>query len=295
MIKRLLNVNQRMFLRRYVLGPLIIIINFLIIPIYLILPKRLWSLDRPIFIIGCPRSGTTMFVNTFKKHLDLADWSEAGQIIQLKYYDPNADHLMEEKDGNFFDSARIMIFLKVFILLKGRPRFVNKNPRNSLRIKYLKAFYPDALFVHLVRDGRAVVYSNLTQSHKDLFRRKLPFGGFCKPPEWRVYLQESSLCSLFAYQWKGIIKYVRSTAVDRLNPSNFLEVKYEDFCSKPHEVLSHVDKFCGLDPKRRDYVTIPERFDSRNFKWKQNLNESQITEITQVISDLLVFYDYSDG
>ncbi len=37
----------------------------------------------------------------------------------------------------------------------NKPRFVNKCPGNSVRIEFLQEIFPDAIFIHIIRDGRA--------------------------------------------------------------------------------------------------------------------------------------------
>ena len=43
--------------------------------------------------------------------------------------------------------------------LWDRPRFVNKNLQNSFRVRLLNLIFPDAKFIHIIRDGRAVAFS----------------------------------------------------------------------------------------------------------------------------------------
>jgi len=286
-----LNATTKSRIRKNVLGPTIWFINCFVFLIFKILPKNIWSLDRPIFIIGCPRSGTSILVEMFSKHKQIANWSEAGQILQLRYYGQNIGHLLEEKDLNSFDVSRIMLFFKLFTILARKKRFVNKSPRNSLRIRYLKCIYPNALFIHLVRDGRAVIFSSTNQTREDMFRQDLPFGGFCKPPNWRKYLNVTSLLIQFAYQWIEIEKYIKKTASKFLTDKNYLMVKYEDFCENPYSVLDQMDKFSGLSKEGR-HLAIPKHLQSQNFKWKTNLTESEIVDIEKVIGDYLLEYGY---
>jgi hypothetical protein len=278
--------------RKYFLGPFLNVVTLLCYPLYTLIPTRFWRLHRPIFIIGCPRSGTTLFVDMFSRHRDLANWSEAGQILQRHYYDPNIDHLMEEADLRAFDAARIAVLFKLCLLLRRRKRFVNKSPRNSLRIRYLKSIYPDAIFIHLVRDGRAVAFSNANETGKEKFREGLPFGGFCKPPNWRRYLNLASNYVRFAYQWFEITEYIQKTARDFLADGEYIELRYEDFCAKPHESLEKLDRFCGLPSQGRLYGSIPDRFDVRNHKWRKAVSPQDVLEMEKVMSDLLTAHGY---
>jgi hypothetical protein len=227
----------------------------------------------------------------FGCHQDLSLLSEGAQIIEPDYYNPNKDHLKEENHVTKSDYYRIKMLFKLFTLLKGKKRLINKHPQNSLRIRFLKALFPDALFIHLIRDGRAVVESNYSKANKDTFRRQFPFGNFPKPLAWRDY------CSLpritqFAYQWVDILKYIRKTASDFLLEDEYIEVTYEEFCRNPHQTLNRLDIFCGLDPKRRNYSKIPPKFENQNFKWQSKLTHEEINQIKNVVDNHLSEFGY---
>ena len=90
----------------------------------------------------------------------------------------------------------------------GKARFVNKHPRNSVRIDYLRRVFPDARFIHVIRDGRAVVSSIVAQIRGRARRAKQPMGGFCRPPGWRALLRDD-LVEQTALQWQAIVRHVR--------------------------------------------------------------------------------------
>lgn len=250
------------------------------------IPETFVRLDRPIFMIGCSRSGTTLFVDMFARHPDLAHWSEAGQIFELGYFDPDIDHVRTERDATPFHAWRLKAFLGLYTRLRGKARFVNKNLENSMRIRFLKAIFPDALFLHVIRDGRAVVRSSYAQIMKDRYRSRYALGFFPKPPAWKTYLPLPLLLRL-AHQWVDIIRHIRATASEVLSDQNYLEVRYEEFCRHPHEVLRRVDAFCGLDADARRSDEIPGHFAWQNFKWHQDFTEQEIADIEAILGDLL--------
>lgn len=67
--------------------------------------------------------------------------------------------------------------------LRGRTRFVAKYPRLSLRIGWLDALCPDARFLHMTRDWRAVVNSTVHRKVKRVNRGGGWFG--VRTPGWR--------------------------------------------------------------------------------------------------------------
>ncbi len=53
-----------------------------------------WRLRRPVFMIGCPRSGTGVAMRMFASHPRVANLSEAGSLWDPRHYnDGDADHL----------------------------------------------------------------------------------------------------------------------------------------------------------------------------------------------------------
>lgn len=190
-----------------------------------------------------------------------------------------------------FHRLRLRAFFGLFTSLKQRPRFVNKNPENSLRIPFLKKIFPDAIFIHLIRDGRAVVNSNYKQTELEPFRQKYPFCLFPKPPQWRKY-QNLPLILQFAHQWVDLLGHIRKVAITELSSENYIEIYYEDFCLAPHETLRKIDQFCGLPLSKRNYSTIPVAFNSQNFKWKDEFSNVQVKEIEEILGDTLIQYGY---
>ena len=277
--------HRNYIIRRYFYGPFLKAFSHLFFMFSKIIPESWYSLNKPIFVVGCSRSGTTIFIEYFKYHLDLCNWSEAAQIMELDYYNPEIDHLKNESDVTEFDKFRIQAFFGFKTKLFRKKRFVNKHPENSLRIRYIKKIFPDAIFVHIIRDGRAVVESNYSRSKIDLFRSYYPFGDFVKPPKWREYLC-LPLLEQFAHQWVDVVSYIRETAKEILSPNEYKEIRYEEWCERPHEILYELDLFCELDPNRRIYNKIPKKFKNYNYEWKERLSAEEVERINRIIEPL---------
>ncbi len=258
-----------------------------------LIPKSLQELERPIFVVGCSRSGTDIFMELFSSHADLSNWSEAGQIFELNYYNPNIDHLKSAASIKKSDAIRIKTLFGAYLRFQGKQRFVNKHPQNSLRIEYLNTLFPDAIFIHVIRDGRAVASSNYQKWKNEKFRQLYPFGCFPKPVNWRSYLELPILIQ-FAFQWKELVNHVRTTAASILSPERYLELRYEDFCSDPHGELARLDCACSLALHRRRYVQIPKKLNSQNHKWRQIMTVDEIIELEKIIAEDLAELDYWD-
>ncbi len=242
---------------------------------------------KPIFIIGSPRSGTTVFYKLFMKHPDLAYLTQLSNLfcdapffankilynyaanhgsrivsqkndiylLQWKHHNidyteaPNVWWKFHPKSRNdYLDSTNLRdeekkfyrLYLQKHLLLFNKKRFVSKKPSNSLRILYLNEIFPDAIFIHILRDGRAVAAS--------LLERKKRFGKFfgTSPPLLESIKAEDDIshCGL---QWQGIIRSINDDST-KLKPGQFLTIKYEDFINDWREILMSVFQFCDLDP-----------------------------------------------
>ena len=124
----------------------------------------LWAggaLERPIFIIGAPRSGTSLLYAILRTSSKLAHWpGEAHEVWEADYHPA-----LREWDSNALDASDLesdageRIKRSFFLVTGSRKRLIDKTPRNSLRVPFVNALFPDARFVFLMRDGRDNVNS----------------------------------------------------------------------------------------------------------------------------------------
>ena len=130
------------------------------------------QLKNPIFLIGCGRSGTTLLARLLGMHRDIANWSEANEILDPEWYPwrPTNHHLTPmEYDPVAFTKRwwldaqnrqdEIKAIFGAYQWLQRKAYFLNKSPFNTFRIPHLLEIFPNARFIHLSRDGRAVAYS----------------------------------------------------------------------------------------------------------------------------------------
>lgn len=242
-------------------------------------------LVRPIFMIGCPRSGTSISATLFGRHPDLANFSEAGEVWDPQHYgDPEADHDWTATDATPYEAARLHDRFEFARRVRQRSRFLNKHPRNSVRIDYLQAIFPDALFVHVVRDGRAVVHSILEMVEREPERKAVPMGAFCRPPNWRQYLCDDPV-EQASLQWREIVTYIlsrRGQLGDRYH-----EYRYEDLCQDTRGVLGRAFAFSGLRADADVLARIPEQLPSRNLKWQRTFGPAQVETMARIQGPLL--------
>ena len=244
----------------------------------------------PIFLVGSPRSGTTLAVNLFAEHPDVANWSEAGRLWDpVGYHDPDAEHHWPAERATPAEIRRLRRWCEWYRQTHGKARFVNKHPRNSVRIGYLRRVFPDARFVHVIRDGRAVVSSIVAQTRSRTRRQSRPMGGFCRPPGWRALLRPD-LVEQSALQWQAIVRHVWEQR-PALGP-DYCEVRYEELCARPRDVYRRLFEFAGLAAGAAELARIPERLESRSEGWRERLTGAEIATLEKTAGDLLAELGY---
>lgn len=303
-------------------------------------------LGPPIFIVGCPRSGTGILQQLLRLHPDVAWITPVTNRVFAwnKYFfeQPRTAFLLETLvqhmpsfmvprpyRGPFDGSLRIKgmpetseghaiwdcycrldphHYLTEEDLLPeatryfrnmtawhcnyfGRSRFLCKTPRNALRIRYLKAIYPDAHFIHLVRDGRAVAVSILKR--RRLFRGEETWWGL-KPPGWQDTLMRPPIVQC-GWTWKTCCAIASRDAAAILDPAHYHVLKYEHLASDPAGTLQHL--LAALDLSTTDYFTDEiwkylETLESRNHAWDKRLGAGQRTLLLDEISDALSTWGY---
>lgn len=244
-------------------------------------------LDRPVFIVGCPRSGTTVFLETFASHPAVAGLNDTTWLWDPDLENPDNDHVRTEADASPVLRRCLHARLDLYLTMRGARRLVDKLPRNALRIPFLRALFPDCLVIHVIRDGRAVVASLLALWQREASEplRQGPFGGFARPPGWRDLLRLPRL-EQFAHLWARLVPHARA-AGRRLPAGAYTEVSYEEFCRDPRGVVGRLHDWCGLAPHPRLAEAVPASLTARNDKWRTALAPDEQARVAAIIGPLL--------
>jgi hypothetical protein len=124
------------------------------------------SMDRPVFIGGASRSGTTLLTRLLSAHPELYVGPETGIFTGNR----NVDHLTRvTKLPNEWLSAVlrksccqgdfIQRLMRRLAADAGKPRWGEKTPANIRHIERILQFFPNASLIHIIRDGRDVACS----------------------------------------------------------------------------------------------------------------------------------------
>lgn len=193
--------------------------------------------DEPdhVFVGGAGRSGTTLLRAMLGAHPDLWCPPELKLVPLLAEFHARQGALAAELreagvSGEDLDRAG-RAWLRVFLEAGAPPgkRVVEKTPHDLLHTAWLGRLFPRALFVHVVRDGRAVASSLVRQRWVD------PASG--EPVEWCRDLASA------ARYWASVVTSVRVQAATV--PGRYLEVRYEDLVTEPRRTMEALLAFLG--------------------------------------------------
>ena len=181
------------------------------------------------------------------------------------------------------------------VRLQRRQRFSAKFT-GPPRITYLSNVFPEARFIHVVRDGRAVLHSLLRVGfwrkkggYDDLFWD----GNFPKSllEEWERSNHDPGV--LAAVQWRHIVSRCRTEA-RALNDGYYTEVKYEDFVANPEATLLRLTEFSDLSSclEIGEYLKNAPRLINMNHKYAEDFSPEYIELLTRVMQPALSEYGY---
>lgn len=216
-------------------------------------------LHEPIFIVGAPRSGTSLLYAILRSSSELANWpGEAHEVWEADFHPA-----MREWESNALGASDVTpkaasrIRMQFFLAAGPRKRLVDKTPRNSLKVDFVNALFPDARFVFLQRDGRDNVNSLINAWRSPRYRTyRLPtphsipgtdpdWWKFVLYPGWRDDCN-GPVETVAARQWK-ICNESAMAALDALGESRWAGVRYERLIENPEQETQRVSGFLGLD------------------------------------------------
>lgn len=238
--------------------------------------NRTPRLDRPIFIWGAPRSGTTLLYKLIGQHPAVAYPTDAtGDPREgTGYWWDVFGELRGLAPAALADPVKVRRMRAAYADLvreQGKARLLEKTPFMVLWVPLVNVVFPDALHIHIIRDGRAVVNSilyKLRYSKKDKdqqFVEERVLYGPC-PPELvdPVSLPQAER---HAQQWRLLVEHGRQAQT--LLGERYLEVRYEDLTAHPRETMSTVMSHVQL-PVDEEFLVAhyAHRLENRNSKWR---------------------------
>lgn len=270
------------------------------------------------FLVGCPRSGTTLLQAMLDAHPQVAvppeshfiprlvrrfsaGWhgsARAGRFADALFEGRRFDYwgiprerviaLIEEHEPADV-AAAVRLLFATWAADAGKPGYADKTPRYLGHVERLAALLPEARFVHLIRDGRDVSLS-LAES-------------FERGP------QSAAQGALY---WSARVDAGRRQG-DAVGPDRYLELRYEELVADPEPELRRMCGFLGLafEPAmlepgvraERIAAGYPEAADHRNLArplaarrdWRRQMDPAAVRDFELIAGPLLDELGYPVG
>ena len=297
--------------------------------------------DRPVFVIGTGRSGLTPLMDLIAYHPafawpsqynerwpDISALSALSRVADVPPFDtrlkfrrgvpkhteafamwdrcfpgfsePFRDLVAE--DATTYAKERVRTRVAAILRYQRKSRFIAEYSGWS-RIGFLRAIFPDARFIHVVRDGRAVAHSLTTVDWWD---------GWLGPHRWRIGPLDpgstaelarygSSFLALAAIYWKTLVRNI-SDKGRQLPGDDFLVVRYEDMVADPEKEAIRCIRFADLpedDGRLIRHVRTVRIVDANRRKmrippWREALTSEEIDMLNDLTAEELSGFDYAD-
>ena len=218
-----------------------------------------------MIVLGVGRSGTTLLRVMLDRSSEIAIPYESFFVTPLAHRHgsrPNLDDFLDDL-GRFYqlyewgispDDVRprlregmttgeaIAAVFEVYAEHEGKPRWGDKTPLYMQHLPVLERLFPDALWVHLVRDGRDAALSFLS----------LPEGFSGKT--WAL----PRTAAQFAARWRTEILSARRLGAHV--GGRYLELRYEDLVTEPERELRRVCEHASLswEPAMLDHTRVSD-------------------------------------
>jgi len=226
---------------------------------------------KPIFIVGCPRSGTTLLASRLNLHSQIAVSSETHffeilnnfflinviypltyrGIHRLLFYSQMKDLKIDFNDFiklfnqtekqyiNVFDISMDLYRSKV-----NKKYWCEKTPQHLKHLSNIYYYYPNAKVICILRDGRDVALS------------------LSKAPWHENNIAMSSL------EWNENIKYLNQ-ANSKYSKEKFFVLKFEQFIENPQDSLKSICNFIGVNFES-NLMTTPSKKPDLVAEWEIN-------------------------
>ena len=268
--------------------------------------------DAPLFVLGVRRSGTTLLRVMLDRSSVLAIPDESyfvlplaarhrspvdrtafvddlRRIPMLRQWGIDPARVGERlRDGMTTGQAIAAIF-ETYAADRAKERWGDKTPMYMQYLPLIERLFPDARFVHLIRDGRDVAASFLA----------MPAGIVT-----RTWAHPSSAAD-FACQWRTEIESAHALGA-RVGPERYREVRYEALVADPERELDAICAFTSIpyEPAMLEYadqVDVTAKPHQQSLKrpptaglrdWRSELAAADVAAFEDVAGETLAAFEY---
>lgn len=269
----------------------------------------------PVFVLGCPRSGTTVLYHMLLSSGNFAVYRSESNVFNLlaprfgamrspedrkqlmrawlssKLYRVsglNSDEITSKIMANCQSAGDFLQIVMGEIARKqGVSRWADCTPEHLLYMEQIKREIPDALFIHIIRDGRDVALSYVKQGW-----------AYPLPGDRNSHLEVAGL------YWEWLVRKGREQG-KRLG-NDYQEVRFETLVSDPQQTLSQLAPFiaqdldyqkiqaAGIGSVSEPNTSFSEAEGTFNpiGRWKTKMSAKQIAEFETLMGDVLLELGY---
>ncbi len=189
-----------------------------------------------VFLVGAPRSGTTWLQAMLGSHPSVATGPEThffkmmGKVADVfdekmfRHVGPREYFTADEFHHALADLFHVMIS-KIPAPSGPRLFLLEKTPEHCFAAPLILRCFPNARFIHLLRDGRHVVHSLI------------------KTREWA----DGFSATMAARVWQDCVTAARAIPTLLANPADYCEVRYEEVRKAPREQMQRLFGWLGLE------------------------------------------------
>lgn len=224
--------------------------------------------DRPVFIVAAPRSGSTLLFESLVPNREL--WSVGDEahkhfeiIPSLRPNKKNSSNRFtaEMATSDVVDTVLNSLaadlvnsdgLLHRELPLSSRPteiRFLEKTPKNALRIPFIVKAFPDARFIFLFRDARQNISSLMDSWRSQLYVTYPRLPGWTSQNQWSHLLipgwqdlANRSLAEITARQWLVTNQTILDD-LQQLPPERWCAVEHDSFVSN---TMNEMQRLCDF-------------------------------------------------
>ena len=261
--------------------------------------KNIWwrinssiSKEKLIFVIGTPRSGTTLLQKILESHNSLYSIHSETAIFSFRnFFNPKRNlFLLEDTVKNSIlkvSKDNIDFFSRCVNYLnqhnKGKV-FVEKTPQHIIHLSFLIKHFPNAQFVHILRDGRDSYCSALKHGN-------IPQSSSIK--RFSKYYNKCLNQGIINYDYKRLytIKYellAQNPKLEIEKLMSFLNLEFEN------QQLDYRLRSEDKRAKREVFKKLNEPINTASIgKWKKQLTKDEKTSFNRYAQKALEFFGYS--